>query len=218
MKPKTRRLAVSLPEDQLAELKQLHKNILESKSSAALVGLPDASSKKSSLSGTLKLAVIPSHTDRKPWPLNNKKKKKPKKQSLKPPSLPVSEPVSQPTRKRMSRVDKALALAGVKSSAPKQTKADLQIKVSFEKHSVNIVDKKHGQLILKVRRGCLLKTIGHCSVCFISMAPLTRYADSNYGPVALCSMCKVDAFEASFGHADAMPLKIDHAHAYRGKW
>ena len=45
-----------------------------------------------------------------------------------------------------------------------------------------------------------------------------RYQDSNYGVIYLCSLCKNLAFERSFGYADAMPLKVDHAHAHKGKW
>ncbi len=121
-------------------------------------------------------------------------------------------------KNHMSKVDRVVAIAEVLHPSHKPQELDLLMKASFEKHSANPVDRNHGKLRLNVKRGSILHSSGYCSVCLTTTAPLTRYADSNYGPVILCSVCKTDAFEYSFGHADAMPLKVDHAHAHKGKW
>lgn len=82
----------------------------------------------------------------------------------------------------------------------------------------NLVSGEHGELILKVRKGKRESFPRFCADCK-SYEPLYwRYQDSNYGTVYLCNTCKVAAFERSYGHADAMPLKVDHAHARKGEW
>ena len=127
--------------------------------------------------------------------------------------------VRRPAHKsHMSKVDRVVAIAEVMHPSHKPQEFDLLIKAAFEKHAANPVDRNHGKLRLNVKRGSILQSSGYCSVCLTTLAPLTRYADSNYGPVILCSVCKKNAFEHSFGHADAMPLKVDHAHAHKGKW
>ncbi len=68
---------------------------------------------------------------------------------------------------------------------------------------------------LHVRKGVTAKGNVSCTVCGQSYGIMTRYRESNVGPVILCTTCKVKVFEVNFGHADAMPLKVDHAHAWR---
>lgn len=219
MKPRIGTFSALLSSDQLAELAELKQTLSDQRHSSPAKPPPDANIRRQPLSKTSSFTRKPATKATppvKPCPKPEKMQgsKSAKKVSLK----KARQQVAQSPKKRMSRVDKAIALAGVKPSRPKQQQPDLLVKVSFEKHSVNMVDGKHGKLMLHVKRGNILKTAGHCSVCFTSAAPLTRYADSNYGPVMLCSVCKVSAFETSFGHADAMPLKMDHAHAHKGKW
>ncbi|HDN2727576.1 TPA: hypothetical protein P1K84_004978 [Klebsiella quasipneumoniae] len=82
----------------------------------------------------------------------------------------------------------------------------------------NLVSGEHGPLILKVRRGKIVTEKHYCAECHSYISPIRAYADSNYGKVHLCTPCHLAAFNRSFGHADAMPLKLDHAHAHKGKW
>lgn len=129
-------------------------------------------------------------------------------------------PSKKTGRLRKARVDKVTLAVTHAEWRHKQRQVPLtnQVKDSMEKHRVHLVDGSLGAVKLKVRRGKILKSEGHCSSCHTAAAPLTRYADSNYGPVILCTVCKIRAFELTFGHADAMPLKVDHAHAHKGKW
>ncbi|WAM46186.1 hypothetical protein [Edwardsiella piscicida] len=82
----------------------------------------------------------------------------------------------------------------------------------------NLVTGKYGPLILKVRRGKIVSEKHYCAECGCYISPIRAYADSNYGKVYLCTPCHLSAFERAFGHADAMPLRLDHAHAHKGKW
>lgn len=213
MKPRKGTFAALLSSEQLAELDELKQSLAAQRHSPPAKPPPGSRSKTTPAARKPAANASPSAKPR-PTPAKKQGSKPAKKVSLK----KARQQAAQSPKKRMSRVDKALALAGVTSSLPQPQQPDLLIKASLEKHLVNIVDGKHGKLMLHVRRGAVLKEAGHCSVCFTSTAPLTRYAESNYGPVMLCSVCKVTAFETSFGHADAMPLKVDHAHAHRGKW
>lgn len=134
-------------------------------------------------------------------------------------SVPTKEK-DEPARKRKAseeRVARVVHLAQ-QTSQQKQKAPTMLVQISMEKHSAHLVDGSLGEVKLKVHRGAILKSEGHCSRCHTAAAPLTRYADSNYGPVVLCTVCKIRAFEFTFGHADAMPLKVDHAHAHKGKW
>ena len=97
--------------------------------------------------------------------------------------------VRRPAQKHYaSKVDRVIAIAEVMHPAHKHQELDLLIKSVFEKHAANPVDEKNGKLKLKVKRGSILQSKGYCSVCLTTSAPLTRYADSNYGPVVLCSL------------------------------
>jgi hypothetical protein len=49
-----------------------------------------------------------------------------------------------------------------------------------------------------------------CSNCKTLMRPLWRYSKSNVGEVYLCSLCKPEVFEKSFGSVDALNV------AYQG--
>ncbi len=134
------------------------------------------------------------------------------------PSVMVVKDRETLSRAGKGRVERATSysLRHTQSSLSKGLTAGVSI--SMELHKANLVTGTEGLLVLKVRRGSILKGAAYCSVCHTPVAPLYRYADSNYGPVILCSVCKTQAFERSFGHADAMPLAVDHAHAHKGKW
>ena len=82
----------------------------------------------------------------------------------------------------------------------------------------NISDGSKGKILLFVRKGKWIQSSHYCADCKNLSKPIWRYRISNYGEIHLCNLCKILAFERSFGHADAMPLKIDHAHAHNGKW
>ncbi|MEO3988160.1 hypothetical protein [Plesiomonas shigelloides] len=99
----------------------------------------------------------------------------------------------------LSKVDRAVSMA------TKQTKINSKYTIPPEK------------IILFVRRGFTVKGDVHCETCGCTSGILTKYSDTNIGPVILCTVCKIKAFETSFGHADAMPLKVNHAHAKRVK-
>lgn len=99
--------------------------------------------------------------------------------------------------RNMSRVNRAIAMA---NALPR-------------KRTMLMVDIN--KLRLNVKRGLILNHHTFCICCGNSTGILTQYRDSNFGVVVLCTKCKVVAFENSFGHADAMPLKVNHAHAKR---
>jgi hypothetical protein len=55
-----------------------------------------------------------------------------------------------------------------------------------------------GGVILISRRGMRVGA-GRCAECGIKESKLWHYAQSNRGPVCLCSNCKAKVFERSFG-------------------
>lgn len=122
------------------------------------------------------------------------------------------------SRAGKKRVERALSFSSKRPQGLLANGLTVAVMQSMAKHNVNLVTGSEGPLVLKVRRGLFLKETAFCSVCHSPTAPLYRYADSNYGAIILCSKCKTSAFERSFGHADAMPLAVDHAHAHKGKW
>ncbi|MBL0651699.1 hypothetical protein [Aeromonas caviae] len=122
------------------------------------------------------------------------------------------------SRAGKGRVERATSFSLRHTQSPLTEGLTAGIVLSMELHKANLVTGSEGLLVLKAHRGSMLKSAAYCSVCHSSTAPLYRYADSNYGPVILCSVCKTQAFERSFGYADAMPLAVDHAHAHKGKW
>lgn len=104
------------------------------------------------------------------------------------------------SKDKLSRVDRAISLAsycGRRGS-------------SYQLQPENIR--------LFVRRGVVVKgEDAVCGSCGSSSGIITRYSDTNVGPIAFCTICKVKVFEANFGHADAMPLTVNHAHAQRNR-
>ncbi|MGF1694038.1 hypothetical protein [Photobacterium kagoshimensis] len=108
------------------------------------------------------------------------------------------------------------------SSKPKlkkkkrRSKVELALSLSNGLGRGNIHNKTELRTIcLHVRRGVIVRDGTPCDVCGCASGILTKYSASSLGPVVLCTVCKIKAFERSFGHADAMPLKVDHAHAQR---
>ncbi len=122
------------------------------------------------------------------------------------------------SRAGKSRVERAVSFTNKCKPSLLTKGVTAGVMLSMELHRANLVNGTQGLLVLKARRGAILKEAAYCSVCHTSAAPLYRYADSNYGPIILCSVCKTPAFEHSYGYADAMPLAVDHAHAHKGKW
>jgi len=57
---------------------------------------------------------------------------------------------------------------------------------------------KPGTLALISRTGSRLGP-GHCAECDLEVTQLWFYAESNRGPVEICSSCKAHVFERSFG-------------------
>ena len=82
----------------------------------------------------------------------------------------------------------------------------------------NVCNGTNGKIELYVRKGKHVFQPHFCADCKNIENPIWRYRSSNYGEIHLCNICKTLAFERTFGHADAMPLKIDHAHTHKGKW
>ena len=61
-------------------------------------------------------------------------------------------------------------------------------------------------VILISQRGQRLET-GYCRECRSYQSPVWTYRESNHGRVSLCSRCKPEVFDRSFGRLDA----LDHA-------
>ena len=123
------------------------------------------------------------------------------------------------TRKVSQRVLSAVAFAEEKSK--RRTTTQITDKRLFNAATGgydNICNGTFGQITLRVRKGKHIFEFHYCADCKELTNPIWRYRESNYGMIYLCNICKTLAFERSFGHADAMPLKIDHAHAHKGKW
>lgn len=139
------------------------------------------------------------------------------------------EPKSPPTRQTdeskigiltpysQDKIRKALSEAQTRTDRIHRT-GPHELLNPVTKEMDNIVNGEYGALILKVKRGKKVLEPHYCAQCRKFEKSLWRYQNSNYGMVYLCSICKTTAFERSFGHADAMPLKVDHAHYHKGKW
>ncbi|MGL1103432.1 hypothetical protein ACSTLM_04485 [Vibrio parahaemolyticus] len=117
-----------------------------------------------------------------------------------------------------SRIRKALSAAQVSSDRKSFRGDPSEIMNPVTREMDNIVNGEHGPLLLKVKRGKKILEPHYCAQCKTFEKSLWRYQNSNYGVVFLCAICKTTAFERTYGHADAMPLKLDHAHAHKGKW
>lgn len=122
-------------------------------------------------------------------------------------------------REVSSRVLRALEYAEskAKTRATKIT-GDTKIFNAVTSGYDNICNGSRGLIQLDVRKGKHIFQLHYCADCKELFNPVWRYRESNYGIIHLCNICKTLAFERTFGHADAMPLKIDHAHAHKGKW
>lgn len=117
-----------------------------------------------------------------------------------------------------SRIRKALSVAQIKSDKIRLNGERSELMNPVTREMDNVVNGEHGPLLLKVKRGKKILEPHYCAQCKRFDKYLWRYQNSNYGVVFLCSICKTTAFERTYGHADAMPLKVDHAHAHKGKW
>lgn len=128
-------------------------------------------------------------------------------------------------KEKKQKVKKETKSTANKSSKPR-VKSEDKLKLSkvdraiLQASSLGRGDRNHlhpEKIRLFVRRGTSVKSGAICDTCGSSTGILTRYSDTSVGPIVFCTVCKVKAFEANFGHADAMPLKVDHAHAQRAK-
>lgn len=117
-----------------------------------------------------------------------------------------------------SKIRKALSIAQAKADRVHFAGEPSEIFNPLTGLKDNVVNGEHGPLLLKVRRGKKVLEPHYCAQCKTFEKSLWRYQDSNYGVVYLCTICKTTAFDRTYGHADAMPLKVDHAHAHKGKW
>jgi hypothetical protein len=64
------------------------------------------------------------------------------------------------------------------------------------------------RVYLESRRGTRVEGPRACTECKQSRAVVWRYARSNLGEVHLCAVCKVRAFERSFGKIDALDMSV----------
>ncbi|ENM3836686.1 hypothetical protein ACT262_003468 [Vibrio cholerae] len=129
----------------------------------------------------------------------NKEKKQKVKKGAKSFASKVPKPrVNSENKLKLSKVDRAILQAS-----------------SFGRGDSNHLQPE--KIRLFVRRGTSVKSGAICDTCGSSTGILTKYSDTSVGPIVFCTVCKLKAFEANFGHADAMPLKVDHAHAQRAK-
>jgi len=117
-----------------------------------------------------------------------------------------------------AKIRKALNIAQHKTDKVNFNGGPSELYNPVTKLNDNIVNGENGPLILKVKRGKRVLDEHYCAQCNKFQSSLWRYQNSNYGIVYLCQVCKTTAFERTYGHADAMPLKVDHAHAHKGKW
>jgi hypothetical protein len=125
-------------------------------------------------------------------------------------------PLSKYLEQRISYIVEQAELSPRKRTS---TKREQPFIYNEETHcNDNICDGRFGQVVLKVKKGKFVGESHYCADCLKFDKPIWRYQNSNYGVIYLCSLCKTLAFERSFGYADAMPLKVDHAHAHKGKW
>ncbi len=60
------------------------------------------------------------------------------------------------------------------------------------------------ELVLTSKRGKKVEAYRECAECGRSRMPVWRYAESNLGPVFLCAPCKIEVFDRSHGHIDAL--------------
>lgn len=153
-----------------------------------------------------------------PWrdfTVNDSEKKISAEEGRKDTSSQGFRPLSKASQERVMR---AVEYATRRSQFRPRHSGESHIFNEFSYSYDNICNGEFGTLILKVRRGKWLSEPHYCADCKNIFNPIWRYQDSNYGSVHLCTPCKVVTFERCFGYADAMPLKVDHAHAHKGKW
>lgn len=122
------------------------------------------------------------------------------------------------TRQSQRKIIKAIDFAQKKSDRVSFTGMPGKLLNPQTKEMDNIINGINGALILKVRKGMRISEKHYCAQCKKFSNGLWRYQNSNYGLVYLCHICKITAFERTYGHADAMPLKVDHAHSHKGRW
>ncbi len=63
-------------------------------------------------------------------------------------------------------------------------------------------------ILLTSKRGTRVFEKRLCNNCGAPLDVLWRYAQSNYGTVYICTRCKMEVFERSFGKIDAMNMAV----------
>jgi hypothetical protein len=105
----------------------------------------------------------------------------------------LRQEVKEPMQKRKSRLQLRQEV--------RRSERLARIKASLN----NITDVP--DLILESRRGSQTSG-GKCNYCDSYASPLWRYTESTWGTVYLCKTCKITIRNKSFGHSDAMWLKV----------
>lgn len=72
-----------------------------------------------------------------------------------------------------------------------------------------------GKLLLRTRAGKKLDSPAHCQRCGREEKHVWLFSHTSLGPATLCTRCKNTAINDSFGGADAMSLRVNHAHHKR---
>jgi len=125
----------------------------------------------------------------------------------------------RPLERRVSRrVLSAVRQAEIETARRAAKRTDRRVYNPVTGTFDNLVSGHSGVLLLYAHRGKRENACHFCADCRSVGKHYWRYSRSNYGVVHLCELCKIAAFERSFGYADAMLLAIDHAHAHKGGW
>lgn len=69
--------------------------------------------------------------------------------------------------------------------------------------------KPRKKVYLESQRGTRIAGSAMCADCERTDMTVWEYADSNYGRIRLCAVCKIEAFERSFGKIDALDMTED---------
>ncbi len=113
--------------------------------------------------------------------------------------------------KRRIHAGQVTKLAKAASTVDSHKNRDAQKSSALKPGITNYKFIAPGHIKLISKRGMRVGA-GRCAECGTTEIMLWRYAESNLGPVCLCSRCKVKVFDRSFGkgHLDLLDM------AYRG--
>jgi uncharacterized protein YbaR (Trm112 family) len=101
-------------------------------------------------------------------------------------------------------------IAGVHSTGQAaQPQSQVLSMTPSKKQATAPTKKPRTKVFLNSRRGTRIEGPVMCEDCKMMRPAVWRYAESSHGVIQLCGVCKIKAFDRSFGKIDALDMTED---------